>query len=241
MKSLMNKRADVTITTVILIVLGLVVLVMIILGFTKGTSFFFGIFDKGPSDLEAFTKACSFQVSGNLNVDFCKYQLTNILGDDEVVNCEHPLVMSALQNDGVIVPSSMTNFCADNKATFLARVCDKVGASKKEQTKINGGPENCQTGVPIRLILSTTTLKIKGEATGSFNVKLSSKPTSDVEISLVTTGSVTPKTLRFTSENWDTSQKVEFKAEKVDANKDVSIDLTGQNGLSGKVQVTITK
>ncbi|MEK6846768.1 MAG: hypothetical protein AABY16_01230, partial [Nanoarchaeota archaeon] len=56
--SLRNRKGDVTITTVILIVLGLAVLVMLVIGFTKGWDFFFGIFDSGPSDLQTVAKAC---------------------------------------------------------------------------------------------------------------------------------------------------------------------------------------
>ncbi len=238
----MNKRADVTIATVILIILGLVVLVMLILGFNKGTDFFFNIFERGPTDLQSLVEACSLQVSANLNVDFCKYQLTDILGDEEVVNCEHPIIRSGLDNKGVIVPQSMTDYCAQNKATFLAKVCDKIALSKKEQTKVNGGLENC----PINsLILSTTALNIQEEKNGEFKIKLASKPTNDVDIIL--SGSpdlieMVTKSLKFTSENWNIQQMVEFKAKKLDSSNGVAfVELNGQNGLSGKVQVTITK
>src|SRR3989344_5391689 len=82
-KFLTNKKGDVTISTVILIVLGLAVLVLLIIGFTKGWDFFFGIFDSGPSDLQTVAKACIGYVEASLSIDFCKYRLVEIDGKDE--------------------------------------------------------------------------------------------------------------------------------------------------------------
>ncbi len=244
MKRLMNKRADVTITTVILIVLGLVVLVMLIVGFTKGTDFFFNIFKKAPTDLSSLVEACSLQVSANLAVDFCKYELLDILGDEEVVNCEHPLVRSGLDNKGVVVPPSITDYCVKNRPAFLAKVCDKIGDGKKEQTKINGGPNNCATGVPTRLILSESTLSIKAKEEGKFSVSLSSKPVNNVDVSIISSDSILtaePTTLTFTPDNWSVPQEVKLMTGEFNsAKQDVSVTLDGQ-GSSGKVKVTITK
>ena len=58
----MNKRGqDLTIGTLVLIVLGVVVLVLLIVGFTKGWGFIFDKFDSAPGkSLETTIQACNF-------------------------------------------------------------------------------------------------------------------------------------------------------------------------------------
>jgi len=91
------RKGDVTISTVILIVLGLAVLVMMIIGFTKGWDVIFGIFDNAPSELQTLAKACVLYAQGSLRIDFCSYKLVG----DEIVNCRDPRILDSLKKDGV--------------------------------------------------------------------------------------------------------------------------------------------
>ncbi|MEK6915244.1 MAG: hypothetical protein AABW89_01725 [Nanoarchaeota archaeon] len=97
----LKRKGDVTISTIILIVLGLVVLVMLIIGFTKGFDFFFGLFDRGPSELQTLAEACVLYARGDLSIDFCKYNLVEFDGDDELVNCVDGRISSVLTEKGV--------------------------------------------------------------------------------------------------------------------------------------------
>ncbi|MBS3081638.1 hypothetical protein J4416_01705 [Candidatus Pacearchaeota archaeon] len=128
-----NKKGDVTITTVILIVLGLAVLVMMIIGFTKGWSFFFDKFDSAPSDLQTFGKACVLYAKGGLDIDFCGYRLVG----DEIINCKDSRFVSTLS--GV----DISNIECSEDASVKAAACNSL-AYGKPNTKIGGaGGETC--------------------------------------------------------------------------------------------------
>lgn len=130
-KGAMKRKGDVTISTIILIVLGLVVLVMMILGFTKGWDFIFGNFDNAPSELQTFAKACGVYAQGGLSIDFCNYKL---IGND-LVNCRDERVTKSMDADGVNYGSEALK-CAD---VDLKKTCDDVNliaSPKRNQTSI---------------------------------------------------------------------------------------------------------
>ena len=124
-----GRKGDVTITTVILIVLGLAVLVMMILGFTKGWDFIFGKFDNAPSELQTVASACALYVQGGLSIDFCNYRLVG----DEIVNCRDSRILASLDKDGVKYSSMTCSPIGSN----LATLCDSLSASKKASIKVN--------------------------------------------------------------------------------------------------------
>lgn len=143
--NLRNKKGDVTISTIILIVLGLVVLVMLIVGFTKGTGFFFNIFDKGPGELQSLAKACQVYVAGELSIDFCSYRLLDVSGDDELVNCNDGRIKASLFDDGVTVPSTMSSCAGDINNQLKA--CQKLSESKRKSISVSTltGLVSCET------------------------------------------------------------------------------------------------
>jgi hypothetical protein len=155
MKSLMNKKADVTITTVILIVLGLVVLVMLIIGFTKGTGFFFDIFDKGPGELQSLAKACEGYVAAGLSIDFCTYRLIDVSGDDELVNCNDQRIKPSLTAAGVTLPSNFLTCSMDSQNQIEA--CRKISSGKRSSVKVDG--------VACDNILGSSPLACRGSVT----------------------------------------------------------------------------
>ncbi len=146
---LKNKKGDVTISTIILIVLGLAVLVLVIIGFTKGWGFLFGIFDVTPSNLQQLSLACEGAASVGYN-DFCRYRLMDISGKDELVNCLHPLIISELKIKGVDIGNDhpARAFCNDQDDLQIKAACDEIGVSKRDGTRINNGEDGtCKTPI----------------------------------------------------------------------------------------------
>ena len=139
--NLRNRKGDVTITTVILIVLGLAVLVMLIVGFTKGWDFFFGIFDSGPSELQTVAKACLGYAQASLTIDFCKYRLIDTDGNDEIVNCRDGRILASLTEDNVDTSKGSLR-CEDTGDALKKDACDKlVSDNKLKDVKL--GVDSC--------------------------------------------------------------------------------------------------
>ncbi len=127
-----NRKGDVTISTVILIVLGLVVLVMMIVGFTQGFDFLFGLFDRGPSELQTLASACELYVQGNLAIDFCSYRIVEVDGNDEIVNCLDSRIKSLYEAKAMeALP------CGDGKGNLQA-ICENLPNDDRKTVKVNG-------------------------------------------------------------------------------------------------------
>ncbi len=91
----MNKKGqDLTIGTLVLIVLGVVVLVLLIVGFTKGWGFIFDKFDSAPGkSLETTIQACNFAGQGGLQADYClEFKRVSYAGETRYVNCEADII-----------------------------------------------------------------------------------------------------------------------------------------------------
>jgi len=188
--SLRNRKGDVTITTVILIVLGLVVLVMLILGFTKGTGFFFDLFDKGPSDLQAIAKACVGYVEASLGIDYCKYRELKNNGQDELVNCNDARIEAALTVDDVTVPSTLKTCAGDEQNRQTA--CAQFSAAKQPNVVINGG-SSCAGVSGITTSVTTLADVLEGGPTKEFTFSLSSVPSRTGELLVTISGDVNLK------------------------------------------------
>ena len=95
----MNKKGqDLTIGTLVLIVLGVVVLVLLIVGFTKGWGFIFDKFDSAPGkSLETTVQACNFAWQGGLQADYClEFKRVSYAGETQYVNCEADIIKPQL-------------------------------------------------------------------------------------------------------------------------------------------------
>lgn len=125
-------QEGVTLTTLILIIIGAVVAVVIILGATGTLN---KIFSKGgaiPGNLEAVTQACILDAKNSLISDYC-YTFKKI-DDYEYINCEDERVKSSLTNqsiapllcDPTLVKSTVKNTCRDFSPT------------QKDRTMFNG-------------------------------------------------------------------------------------------------------
>jgi len=121
-----------SIGTLLLIILGVVVLVILILGFTMGFEY---IFDKigllpGQS-LETVAQSCAISVQGDLMVDFCSFKEVKVDGKKQYVNCNddrlEPSIVARLVDTDKEIP---TGQCVDAEKAF----CEgKKAEGKKEE------------------------------------------------------------------------------------------------------------
>lgn len=103
MKKEMNKKAqDLSIGTLILIVLGIVVLVLLILGFSIGWQNLFGkIGIYQNSDLSALVSACQLAVTSQSQASYCEFKKVTIGTNLEYVNCEDSRIKSSLGSNSL--------------------------------------------------------------------------------------------------------------------------------------------
>lgn len=110
----MNKRGqDLSIGTVILIVLGLAVLVFLVIGFTKGFDVFFGnIGTVDPGKVQVLEKACEGYAQAGLAISYCDFKE---VASKKYLNCAdtsiEPSVIAAGYNKIVCDAKSVENFC----------------------------------------------------------------------------------------------------------------------------------
>lgn len=101
-KEALNKRGqELSITTIILIIIGIVVLVVIIIGFTQGTDFFFDKLNFLPGQtLESFVQACSIAGQSGLTADYCKsFKKVELNKQKMFVNCQYDEVENLIDSD----------------------------------------------------------------------------------------------------------------------------------------------
>jgi hypothetical protein len=74
----------------LLIVLGIVVVVVVIIGFTTGFDFIFGKVEQLPGQsLEAAVQACMLAANNELKADYCiEFRKVEISGQEQFVTCE---------------------------------------------------------------------------------------------------------------------------------------------------------
>ena len=138
-------------------------------------------------------------------------------------------------------------FTAPNEArgavlTFVLTVTDKAGASHTDEVIIT------VEGIPS-LDISPTTLPIEEGEDGSYTVVLNTQPSANVTVTVGGTSetdlTVSPSSLTFTTENWDTAQTVTVKAAADDDAEDDDATLThtasggGYGSVSKNLKVTI--
>jgi hypothetical protein len=135
-----NKRGqDLSIGTLILIVLGIVVLVLLILGFSMGWGNLWekiNIFGGGGSSIETVISACNLAITSNSHYSYCEdFKKIKIDGKTEYVNCQ----------DGRIQPSLNGQLeCRDewkDASTSANKFCTETLRPRTKQgtiIKVNG-------------------------------------------------------------------------------------------------------
>ncbi len=139
-----HKRGqDLSIGTLILIVLGIVVLVLLILGFSLGWS---NLWEKinifqGGSSIESVVQACNIAVSSQATYSYCNtFHKIKIDGVTEYVNCLDSRVQLGLGE----------KLECGNVADLIREKCEslKLTAEQKRKVKVNGASCPGATNVP---------------------------------------------------------------------------------------------
>ena len=130
MKRFNTKGQDLSIGTLILIVLGIVVLVLLILGFSMGWQDLFtkiNIFS-GGSNLESVAQACNLAADSQATISYCSdFKKVKDNGKTVYANCEYSKIQTSLRS---------TLSCSSPTADRVKAQClDLINAQKfKDRT-----------------------------------------------------------------------------------------------------------
>jgi len=120
MRKLINKRGqELSIGTLVLIVLGIIVLVLLVLGFSIGWDKLFNLIGiTSGSDLSAMVTACKVAVASQSQVSYCEFKKVKLSdGIAKIINCEYSEVQNGLGNDKLgECPKSIVDMYADKGA-----------------------------------------------------------------------------------------------------------------------------
>ncbi len=140
----LGKRGQegVTLTTLILIVIGVIVAVVIIVGATGGLDFIFGKFNQAPlQDLETNVQRCKIDLDSNLVADYClEFKQIKVSGDVEIINCDDSRIKASLrQATGSDPTISCQTTYSDTYLRAQQTACSKLSVSQQDNVKVNGG------------------------------------------------------------------------------------------------------
>ncbi len=111
----MNKRGqELSIGTLVLIVLGVIVLVLLVLGFSMGWQNLFskiGIYQ--GSDLSSMVAACKVAVASQSTVSYCEFKSVRLSDGKKEINCEYNDVEKELGADKLSSRCSTDNYCTE--------------------------------------------------------------------------------------------------------------------------------
>ncbi|MEK6906751.1 MAG: hypothetical protein AABW81_03955 [Nanoarchaeota archaeon] len=131
----MNKRgqSEVGLGTFLLLILGLVALVIIILGFTKGWSFFTDLFGTTDINKDVIAQKCTTLLSLGTS-GYCSDKIE--VGTDKYVNCEY-----AKKELGVIIEDAPTTACPGESKKAICNTIrfedEDRYAQKSNKIKVN--------------------------------------------------------------------------------------------------------
>lgn len=135
MKKRDKRGQELSIGTLVLIVLGIIVLVLLILGFSIGWESLFskiGIFQ--GNDLASVVTACNLATSSSSQTSYCEFKKAKINGVSQYVNCEDSRVADELE--------SKLEACNTN---IIEAECIKVAKAEKITTTIGKDSYNGQS------------------------------------------------------------------------------------------------
>lgn len=131
-----SKRGqDLTIGTLVLIALGVVVLVLLVLGFWKGWDFVFGWLDlAGETDLDILAQKCAGLISAGFTSSYCSIVEVKYQGTTQYMNCVSPEVQTLVRQRGVSPDGAQ--WACENKA---AEYCTSKGSTfSSSDALVNG-------------------------------------------------------------------------------------------------------
>src|SRR3989338_10415947 len=123
----------VTLTTLILIIIGAVVAVVIILGATGVLNKIFGSSEALPKNLQLVTEACELDAKQTLISDYC-YTFKEA-DDNQYINCQDARVQDALKQQGVAV----TGITCDSTLVedAVKNICTGLSTTQKDKAIFN--------------------------------------------------------------------------------------------------------
>ncbi|MCX8158928.1 MAG: hypothetical protein N3D20_01405 [Candidatus Pacearchaeota archaeon] len=133
---MINKKGqEMSVTTLILIVLGVIVLVILVLGFSIGWDTIFGKLKFAPGDVQALQKACIMYAEQDFNIDYCQFRKIKTDSGTEYMNCE----------DKRVKPSGAQIDCTKLSGDYTRdKYCEYLKKSKeKDISKIYVNGELC--------------------------------------------------------------------------------------------------
>lgn len=145
-------QEGVSLGTLLLLILGIVVVVVLIIGFTQGFDFIFGKFRLLPGQsLQTVVESCNVAANLDLKADLCEqFKKIKIDSNDEYLNCKDDRVKRNMKEE---LQSKVDSLCGDTD--YAKTQCEsliKGLASNKDGKKncaklpkING--KNCITEV----------------------------------------------------------------------------------------------
>jgi hypothetical protein len=140
---MVNKKGqEMSVTTLVLIVVGVVLLVMLILGFSMGWKNLWGKINVlgGGSNVEAVIQACSISATSDSTYSYCnEFKKVTIGSETKYYNCQAPGVESALEKHLICKDDPIKTYCenlasgkttvAQNKEVRETKVNDKTCAA----------------------------------------------------------------------------------------------------------------
>jgi len=132
----LNKKGqkEMSIGTLLAIILGVVVLVVLILFFTGAFDRLGVLPDAVPGDLEAVAQSCRLAVQGDLITDYC-YNFREV-ADNRYVNCEDGRIGSSLRQQNVEFENIE---CVPNlKENAMRDICNSARDSDVDKIIFNG-------------------------------------------------------------------------------------------------------
>jgi len=114
-----KKGQEMSVATLVLIVIGVILLVLLVLGFTLGWQ---NLWDKinifgGGSDIDAVVQACGIASTANLEASYCDdFKKVTIDGQTLQVNCQYSAVQDRLEKRldcGLNAKDSAKKYCAN--------------------------------------------------------------------------------------------------------------------------------
>jgi len=140
-----NKKAQegFSLTTLLAIIVGVVILIIVIVGFTGGYDKVFGFFEQAPGkSLQAAVSSCGIAGANGLKVDYCKeIRKVEISGVDNYVTCKWLGDNDYLESGDLLdcvglelKETDVNNYCIANRLKIgdnvAGETCKKVATCK---------------------------------------------------------------------------------------------------------------
>lgn len=136
-----RKGQELSIGTLVLIVLGVIVLVLLVLGFSIGwKNLFSKVGIASGSDVSALVSSCRLAAASDSKTSYCEFKKATIDGETVEVNCEYKAIEEDLGGDALsgVCSKSITDqykgvtTVIGRRMMDVKKTCMALGGSKKD-------------------------------------------------------------------------------------------------------------